>query len=68
VPPADVGALTWCPGTSLAKLELLPAWLDCMFNMLVVEPLLLGSEYGLLVARLLPMPAREVDDDIRCRL
>ncbi len=52
----------------LPKLELLPAWLDWTLNRLVVEPLLLVIEYGLLVARLLPMFVSEVDDEIRCRL
>ena len=68
VPIAEVGPLACCPGTILAKLELLPAWLDCMLKRLIVDPIALGLGYGLLAARFLPRLAREVDDDIRCKL
>lgn len=63
-----MGVLACCPVTSLEKLELLPAWLDCMFEKLIADPPLLVLEYGLLMARFLLSPLREVDDDIRCRL
>lgn len=66
--PPDVGVLACWPITILAKLELLPAWLDCIFERLSAEPLLLVLEYGLLMARFRLNPLREVEDDIRCRL
>lgn len=66
--PPDVGVLACCPITILAKLELLPAWLECIFERLSADPLLLVLEYGLLMARLRLNPLREVEDDIRCRL
>lgn len=39
-----------------------------MFEKLIAEPLLLVLEYGLLMARFLLSPLREVAEDIRCRL
>lgn len=65
MPTVVVGALVWCPGTSLEKLELGLAWLVGIFKRLKVDPLELEPVYGLLLALFLPRVTIEDEDDMR---